>query len=934
MSATTHIRFRGDKQDTWAVSALNQIGPDDQAEIVYRDTTYNGYYAYTPTTGQGLTALAGETSATVKLTKDVTIDQLVGQKMYSYLATTNYTVTGNTAGNAGDIITVSFTPALAVNHSSNAVIFADVDGPFRFVSKSGSDANAGAAPWDAKLTIQAAIDAAVAAGLTHVQILDSGVYEERLDLKGVTVEAASGKTPTVLFPIEPFAETATGITAAVRQVAEYTINGEPCLYAAAADGLYRSADGKSWSKVLLSGHILGGVCVWNDECYVVSNTDNNIYKISDAGAASVFATGATSGLSGVTVNGGLFAIGSLALYVSVGDDPVFSVAYNGSWGTYSSDNINFPVKIIYDPEYSLERAFFVGYYNLFGSLDVSTFIPTMYPTVETNCITLSNGKIYGAFRNTVKSLSSPYTPEIWTDLLSSNAKKSFIDDSWGSSTGVLAFFFDDYGYMHLTVEWYGACQKHLISKDNGNSFASSTVVDGMLQSNRQFTRYHGVEIASKAGGGLLEWDRVLCRKGTDPNACPSIQGVTLFGRNVSLDIFYGRMDIRYCHLRYSYRPCSDLGWNAYFANTKISNMKDSDFKYIIVRSCEFYDFEKTAFKINGIQCYLEDSTICNSGVGVEFNAQAGIARCIVAGNSIDIKNNSLLITSLSDTCYETKTGYDIREQNTIIGNPLFVDDSGANLTLKSRALGYPVDSALLSDVDLGSGVDMRESIGARRFSRVLSSSSYGLDYTLHCNPGTVRNAFRPANYDKAYSQSGSMYGRETNPSAHKLARTLSWDATGGEDLETKAQAAMLRYIYGLDTVLDVGDTTDGTDFVPRRTGAKVSTFARVSFGATDPLIAPNEHAGAWCIDEAGTVIGRIASHTASYLSAGVYVIDITWDAGTDLPTATSTCKIDVFRRFRIDKTQPFAPTCQMPYVPGIISDIPTQYDITLEEVDE
>jgi len=408
---------------------------------------------------------------------------------------------------------------------------------------------------------------------------------------------------------------------------------------------------------------------------------------------------------------------------------------------------------------------------------------------------------------------------------------------------------------------------------------------------------------------------------------------------MAVDAYAGTVNFEYCRVRNHYRPCEDIAESVEHKFTRFEDMRDSSFRGssvidCVINQCEFARFANNAVRITGPNVTVKDCTIAASGRGLKLEASpASVIRCIISGNAVDIES-AVSGAVVEDTCFETKTGIAITETDCIIGNPFFVDDSGANLTLKSRALGYPIDSALLADVDSGSGVDMRESIGARRFSRVLSSSSYGLDYTLHCNPGTVRNAFRPANYDKAYSQSGSMYGRETNPSAHKLARTLSWDATGGEDLETKAQAAMLRYIYGLDTVLDVGDTTDGTDFVPRRTGSKVSTFARVSFGATDPLIAPNEHAGAWCMDEAGTVIGRIASHTASYLSSGVYVIDITWDAGTDLPTATSTCKIDVFRRFRIDKTQPFAPTCQMPYVPGIISDIPTQYDITLEEVDE
>ena len=65
-----------------------------------------------------------------------------------------------------------------------------------------------------------------------------------------------------------------------------------------------------------------------------------------------------------------------------------------------------------------------------------------------------------------------------------------------------------------------------------------------------------------------------------------------------------------------------------------------------------------------------------------------------------------------------------------------------------------------------------------------------------------------------------------------------------------------------------------------------------------------------------------------------YVISVVWETGSLLPSASTTCKIDVFRRYRIDKSQSFAPSCQTPYAPGVIPEIPSQYDITLCEVDE
>jgi hypothetical protein len=909
MSATTHIRFRGDKKDTWAVSALNQIGPDDQAEIVYRTTNLE-YESSSVDTGYD------ETYDVYIFPPDSSIidDQFNGMTVYSQQGDVYSEIVDTVNDGVGGVhvYTVSVLPAAF--EDGTVKIYAL---PSAFVAKSGNDSSSGLTPWSPKLTIQAAIDAAVSEGITRVEVLDSGTYEERLDLKGITVEAASGQTPTILFPFTPFTESASGITAAVRQTAEYTINGTPCLYAAAADGLYRSTDGKNWSKVLFSGHALAGVCVWNNECYVFSNTDKNLYKISDAGSSSVFASGATTGLSGSTVNGGLFAIGSIALYVSVGDIGIFSVWYNGSaWEIDTTVGSTGVLKdLIYDPIVSKDYAY--GYslgtnYRLVV-IDVSTIEKKVYPSIKPTFITSNNGKIFiSSADGGVFTLDSPSYPELWT--------------LYSNIITPTSFSFDKYGYIIANIGAYCFISKDGLLSHEKFTYSANA---GTVRKN-----FYGIEVIAKSTGFIV-WDR---RHVTNTIESSILSGCVLDGQDMAVDAYAGTVSLQNCIVRRHYQPCEDVAVSVNHQYTRFEDMQDSSFRGssvidCIIDMCEFARFTGAAIRITGPGVSVEECTIAASGRGLRLEAvPKSVSGCIISGNTVDI-DSAVSGAVIEDTCLETRAGLPLIETGCIIGNPLFVNDTN-DLRLKSRALGYAADSALLDDVDSGSGVDMRESIGARRYSRVLSSSSYGLDYMLHCNPGTVRNAYRPANYDKAYSQNGSMYGRETNPSAHKLARTLSWDSTGGEDAKTKAQAAMLRYIYGLDSVFDVGDSTDGTDFVPRRTGSKVSTFNRVSFGTTDPLIAPNEHAGAWCIDETGTIIGRIDSHTASYLSSGVYVIDITWQSGTDLPTATSVCKIDAFRRFRIDKTQPFSPVCQMPYVPGIISDIPTQYDITLEEVDE
>lgn len=170
----------------------------EAGEIVYRGTIYDGIYAYDVLTGgQGITGFAGNDTVTAILSEDVAANQLAGQYAWLIVPVLNLEITGNTAGVAGDVITITLTTPLLSDLTNVAALFSSVSGPLYFASKAGSNALSGRGPWAPKLTIQAAIDAAVAAGATYVQVLDSGVYEERLDLKGITVEAAAGQSPTI-----------------------------------------------------------------------------------------------------------------------------------------------------------------------------------------------------------------------------------------------------------------------------------------------------------------------------------------------------------------------------------------------------------------------------------------------------------------------------------------------------------------------------------------------------------------------------------------------------------------------------------------------------------------------------------------------------------------------------------------------------------------
>lgn len=921
MSAKTHIRFRGDKKETWKVTALNQIGPDKDVGSSPDGTPYQ---TFRPTNCLYKIAEFENEEMDVLLVsglENVSDDALVGKHAYCYHDDRWAEITANKKISA-DVMRIEIDDIFDSEYppppEAQGVKIAIFKKRMITVANRGNDSNSGT-PLYPKRTIQAAIDAAVAKGYSLVQILDSGTYEECLDLKGVSIEARAGETPTIRFPVSPFQETAHGIDSRVRQIAKFTYNGEPCLYAAADDGLYRSMTGKSWEKEHLVGHMVVGCCVWRDELYVASHSDGAVYVVNSNGAITLFADRRDNKIDNDTFDGCLYALGS-KLHIEGDTDAVSGVWFDGSsW----SDEIEtgFLDQIIYDPSISDRYAYgrSLALDGSFCVIDTETKDKKYYYSIKPTSLAAHNGRLYVTTRDGIFQMASPSCPDTWIPVVTKAP--------WSNGSPPRQMYWDTHGACIVITD-----TNVFISRNNFLSFEKYDCASGILTG---FFDFFGVDVAATATG-ITVWDRCHLRSDTPAE----VRGIILDGQSLALNAYAGYVGFTWSRIGDYARLCeAGTARHAYsrFESMLTVSMPAGNDATSSFEFCEIVAAKNIGFLIDKRDVHINDCSIVANNYGLVIRQPCIIKRTIISGNAVDVIADAR-DASFESCCCERLQGDQVSNTRPLegisFGNPLFVDDSGRDLTLKSRALGCALDSALLKDVNSDLGVDVRENMGARRFSRVLVTSEYGLDYTLHCNPATIRNAYRPANYTKAYAQNGSMYGGETNPSSHKLARTLSWDGTGGEDATTKMQAAMLRYIYGLDSVLEVGDSSNGTDFVPKRVGEKVSTFERVSFGANDPMIAPNEHAGAWCTTESGDTIGRIDSHTKSYLVDGVYVIDITWQPGTDLPAVANICKIDCFRQFRIDKSQPFSPLCQMPYVPGVISDIPTQYELTLEEVDE
>jgi hypothetical protein len=183
-----------------------------------------------------------------------------------------------------------------------------------------------------------------------------------------------------------------------------------------------------------------------------------------------------------------------------------------------------------------------------------------------------------------------------------------------------------------------------------------------------------------------------------------------------------------------------------------------------------------------------------------------------------------------------------------------------------------------------------------------------------------------------------MYGRETHAGAYKITRKLKWEKPDGEEKDPARQAAMMRHIYSLDTVLDIGETSAGNDWVARFQASKFDDdFTQIVISDADYNalggIAPDEYAGAWCEDGNGQVVGRILQHTAPSRINEAWVVSIDWGE-QDIHSESGILYVDAYRRYRIDKSTAFATVSPAPYAPGRIPEIPAEYEIVISEVDE
>ena len=379
--------------------------------------------------------------------------------------------------------------------------------------------------------------------------------------------------------------------------------------------------GNSWSQVYLAIPLIG-VFVHNGDLYTIS-ADGYVHKVTSSGSVSTFATPAQSGIGGASPPGGIRSIGG-SLYVSVGDDPIFAVWHDGlSWHVQASDDIHYPVQVIYDPAISPRYAY-GRYTGMGGGIVIIDTLLSMsasaIASVNPVWLTAHDGRLYAMTATGIKMMMSVSYPEVWIDILARGP--------WYGYTAPRAMYFDDFGYVVILTG-----DDVFISKDNMTSFESYGYGGGVIT---DVARFNGSDILAKTTG-ITYWARWIC------SGSGSVGGAIIDGADMATLAYTEQVSLLWSHVRGVCKITDDrphaslLKCSKFEATKKPTRISGPASGYLDINSCEFFSGADTMLEILTPRVRLTDCTIAANAIGLILNAvPEEISRCIIACNAIDI----------------------------------------------------------------------------------------------------------------------------------------------------------------------------------------------------------------------------------------------------------------------------------------------------------
>ena len=767
------------------------------------------------------------------------------------------------------------------------------------VSKSGNDSNSGS-PAFPTLTIQAAIDAAVVAGYTHVIIMDSGTYDEKLDLKGITVEAASGQGPTIRFPMTGWTGAATVGGNTVNGFAEFTMSGVPYVWAATSGGLYRSVDGITWAVFSAITDDLRGICVYRESLYVSNNTNNRLDVFSSAGVQTSI-TAATIGFSN-NIQGGIFSIGD-ALILTINDPPeMYAIYYNSAWNFYNGVNVD--INYIFINE-SINRrfCFFINYENgVYGTIDIET------GDYESES---SIGSPVGIY-----SLDSRYMLITTAGVYSINNIFQISDISKVSDHGVSdasGFVVDPRGWLYI----FGA-SNYAISRDNGRTWYTYGTAPAAKAGYAPSIFFRGVGLVAKTTNIAYD-DQVHIRSSTDEGKILGffVDGINFVAQSLCLaHIDSNSLYIYYCNSYNHYYGVD--GKSGYSEGFKTSNSIYHDmnnFLYLSyaneIRYCYIYNISNIA--IDGYPSdIMEYTTITGCWIGNSILSDETIyIGCVIYGNSVDIYSNNKTTTVISiNSIIGASVGI------AVVGaysnaDPLLLAD-GSYMDTYS---GFPIDS-VAKDLDAG----------ARKYSRtetLATPKSWLLDYL----PVRLSLQYKASNFTSNDNESGD-YSESWDGMKRHI--TLAWqDDSWSTPIEYHRIVDMLKLedralLFGKSD--ESGEWETQLNTVPK---LEASTSGTLVTRSLHPVCGVDQLAG-WYLKvydstTAGYLYLRITSNTEGDGTSAVTFEVAAFPSGASI-AQDATLEV-VYLPVKIDKSGAFSGTQY-----GYVSTPLTGYSLTLREV--
>jgi len=230
------------------------------------------------------------------------------------------------------------------------------------------------------------------------------------------------------------------------------------------------------------------------------------------------------------------------------------------------------------------------------------------------------------------------------------------------------------------------------------------------------------------------------------------------------------------------------------------------------------EFANAPVRLEGGACFA-DSTCARAenGTGITLAGAAEARRCIFAECGVDVRalGECTLYSCLIERGilpanpplrYEADDLLEPPLEAVYWGSPLFASGAKRDFRLRSRAAGDSIDSGLLRAVQINGQDDMREPIGARRYSRVedAEATTNEIDAVLLIDPTAAALSYAPANFSKAFSQAGGMYTSETNAKHYKRAYRLTWDKAAADEGTVQEQVENLLRIYSSPSSFEFG----------------------------------------------------------------------------------------------------------------------------------